>query len=150
MKITTCALVIINKDGDILACHGYGKPKENGYDFPKGCYDENTDKDHLSTALRELKEETGIILNPCNDNISIIDAGIHPHTKHKDIHIFIYKTDTFPDINALKCTSFFIDKHGNQKPEMDYFSIIHKQDRNKYFYHVLQNKFQLIDNLNEK
>jgi hypothetical protein len=34
-------------------------------------------------------------------------------------------------------------------PEMDGYAIIHKKDRAKYFYHGLQNKFELIDKINE-
>lgn len=46
MKTVTCAMVLINKDGDILGCHGTEKPIENGYDLPKGCRDD-ADKDDL-------------------------------------------------------------------------------------------------------
>ena len=145
MKTTTCALVIINKDGDILGCHGYGKPVENGFDLPKGCYDD-TDKDHLATALRELKEEAGIVLL---ESEPIIDAGIHNHNSKKNIHIFIYRTEKFPDIESLHCTSYFTDIHGKEVPEVDYYKIISKDERMKYFYPVLHNKFEMIDEIND-
>lgn len=148
MKITTCALVLINKYGDILGCHGYGKPQENGYDFPKGCRDE-TDEDDLATAVRELKEETGIILL---DKEKVIDAGIHNHNAKKNIHIFIYRVKSFMnffDLSTLNCTTYFEDRNGKEVPEMDGYKIISKEDRAKYFYNVLQNKFELIDKINE-
>ena len=144
MKTVTCALVMINKYGDILGCHAYGKRTENGYDFPKGCYDKEDD-DHLTTALRELREEAGIILSKSEP---IIDAGIHNHNSRKNIHIFIYQVKHFPDIEKLNCTSYFTDRHGREVPEMDGYKIISKKDRGKYFYHGLQNKFELIDKLN--
>jgi len=144
MKIVTCALVIIDKYGNILGCHGTGKPTENGYDFPKGCAEQG--ENHLDAALRELMEETGIILSKSEP---IIDAGIHSHNKRKDIHIFIYRIKQFPDIKTLNCTSYFLDRNGKEAPEMDSFKIISKNERKKLFYHGLQNKFELIDKINE-
>ena len=145
-KEITCALVIINKDGDILGCHGTGKPIENGYDFPKGCYD-SKDKDELSTAIRELREETGIKLS-MSEIASIVDCGTHSHTKGKDIHIFLLKVEIFPNIDDLKCDSYFEWKFGKKLPEVNGYKIITKEDRSKYFYKVLQNKFEIIDQFN--
>lgn len=144
MKTVTCALVIIDKYGNILGCHGTGKPQKNGYDFPKGCAEDG--ENHLDAALRELMEETGIILSKSEP---IIDAGIHSHNKRKDIHIFIYRIKQFPDIKILNCTSYFIDRNGKETPEMDSFKIISKNERKELFYHGLQNKFELIDQINE-
>ncbi len=53
------------------------------------------------------------------------------------------------DLSTLNCTSYFTDRHGKEVPEMDGYAIIHKKDRAKYFYHGLQNKFELIDKINE-
>lgn len=149
MKTVTCAMVLINKDGDILGCHGTEKPIENGYDLPKGCRDD-ADKDDLATAIRELQEETGIILL---DKENVIDAGVHKHNAKKNIHIFIYRVKSFMnlfDLSKLNCTTYFEDKHGKTVPEMDGYRIISKGERSKYFYHVLQDKFELIDKINEK
>ena len=59
-KKITAAVVIIDKDGNILGCHGTGKPKDNGYDFPKGCVEEG-ETDEFAAA-RELKEEANIYI----------------------------------------------------------------------------------------
>ena len=144
---TTCALVIINKDGDILGCHGTGKPTTNGYDFPKGCY-EQSDKYHLMTAVRELKEETGMTLE-LEDVMKIIDCGTYHHSKNKDIHIFILQVTRMPNISGLKCTSYFKTESGNMYPEVNGYKIIKKEERSKYFYRVLQNKFEIIDQFNK-
>ena len=128
MKTVTCAMVMINGDGDILGCHGTEKPIENGYDFPKGCRDADDEND-LATAIRELQEETGIILL---DKERVVDAGIHPHNAKKNIHLFIYKVKEFHDLTV---------------PEMDGYKIIKKSEREKYFYHVLQDKFKIIDKI---
>lgn len=144
MKKVTCALVMIDRSGNILGCHGYGKPQRNGFDFPKGCHDE-TDVDHLATALRELYEETGIVLSRSSD---IIDLGIHPHTREKDIHIFVNRVDKFPNLSELHCDSTFVDRKGDVVPEMDGYAIIQPSERATLFYGALQNKFGLIDTAN--
>jgi 8-oxo-dGTP pyrophosphatase MutT (NUDIX family) len=140
-KLMTCAVVIINKNGDILGCHGTGKPNGEGYDFPKGCSD--LGESDLQTALRELYEETGIIMS----NEELIDCGIHNHNKEKNIHIFLCKTDTMPMIEKLKCSSYF-NFNGKQFPEIDYYEIIPKNKRDK-FNKVLQDKFKIIDSFNK-
>ena len=140
-KLMTCAVVIINKNGDILGCHGTGKPNGEGYDFPKGCAD--LGESDLQAALRELKEETGIIMS----NEELIDCGVYKHNKEKNIHIFLCKTDTMPMIEKLKCSSYF-NFNGNQFPEIDYYEIIPKNKRDK-FNKVLQDKFKIIDSFNK-
>jgi len=141
-KKVTAAVVIINKNGDILGCHGTNKPKDSGFDFPKGLVEDN--ESDISGALRELYEETGLVLHETD----LIDCGVHPHNKEKDIHIFLYRTDTMPDITKLVCNSFF-ELYGKQFPEVDFFEIISKENRHK-FNKVLQNKFSIIDEYNKK
>lgn len=142
-KIITCAVVIINSKGDILGCHGTGKDKLTGYDFPKGCADDG--ESDLEAALRELHEETGIVIT---DIKNIVDCGVYTHNNKKNIHIFMYKTENFPDIKNLKCTTYF-SLHGKEYPEIDDYEIIHKHERYR-FNKVLSNKFEIIDKFNQK
>ena len=79
-KKITAAVVIIDSEGNILGCHGTGKPAGRGYDFPKGCVEE--DEADIAAAIRELREETDIYLD---DSYRLIDAGVHPHNKKKNI-----------------------------------------------------------------
>lgn len=137
MKKITAAVVMIDKDGNILGCHGTGKPKNYGFDFPKGEVDDG-ERD-IDAAIRELHEETSIILS--RDNL--VDIGVYPHNKKKDIHLFLCKANELPNPKYLKCTSFF-ELNGKQIPEVDFYEIISKENRNK-FNMVLQNKFEIID-----
>lgn len=137
MKKITAAVVMIDKDGNILGCHGTGKPKNYGFDFPKGEVDDG-ERD-IDAAIRELHEETSIILS--RDNL--LDIGVYPHNKKKDIHLFLCKVNELPNPKYLKCTSFF-ELNGKQIPEVDFYEIISKENRNK-FNMVLQNKFEIID-----
>ena len=142
-KKITAAIVIIDSEGNILGCHGTGKPKDSGYDFPKGCVEEN--EVDIAAAIRELREETDIYLD---DSYRLIDAGVYLHNKEKNIHLFIYKTNYFPDLNTLKCTSCFENKYGKMIPEVDSYKIISKEERGM-FNKVLQNKFEIIDSFNK-
>jgi len=138
-KKITAAVVIIDADGNILGCHGTGKPKDSGYDFPKGCVEEG--ETDIAAAVRELREETDIYFLDY-DICHLIDAGVHHHNKEKDIHIFIYRTNYFPDLNTLKCSTFF-ERYGKKFSEVDGYRIISKSERGM-FNKVLQNKFDII------
>ena len=144
-KKITCAVVIINKDGDILGCHPTSHPEV--YDFPKGCAEEG--EMDMMAAVRELREETDILLYDENWNVlhELIDCGVYPHLKEKNIHIFLYKVNSFPDLSTLKCTSMF-EAHGKQFPEVDRYKIIKKDERH-LFMKCLQNKFDIIDSFNK-
>ena len=141
-KKITAAVVIIDSEGNILGCHGTGKAKDSGYDFPKGCVEEN--EVDIEAAIRELREETDIYLD---DSYRLIDAGVHPHNKEKNIHLFIYKTNHFPSLEQLKCSTYF-ERYGKQFPEVDSYKIISKEERGM-FNKVLQNKFEIIDSFNK-
>ncbi len=143
MKKTTAAVVIIDKDGNILAGHATGKPENTGYDFPKGCVEPG--EEHIAAAIRELREETG--LNVIETDL--IDAGTYPHNREKNIHIFICKMNVLPNTATLKCTSYFETPDGKRLPEMNGFKIISKEERGM-FNKVLQNKFDIIDSYNER
>lgn len=56
----SCGIVLFNSDEFLIIQHSV-KPNEDGghWDFPKGHVEEN--ETELETAVRELKEETGII-----------------------------------------------------------------------------------------
>ena len=138
-KEVTCAVVICDKEGNILGCHGTGKPQDSGYDFPKGLAEDG--EEDIDAAARELYEETGITL----PNEFLIDCGVHPHNKQKNIHIFLYKVPDFKNfkMDDLKCITYF-ELHGKHYPEVDGYKIISKEERNM-FNKVLWNKFTIID-----
>lgn len=147
-KNITAAVVMIDRDGSILACHATGKGKDKGYDFPKGLVE--VDESDLFAAMRELQEETGIWLYDPNGWWTkanrLIDCGIYRHNNTKDIHIFLYRVDEFPDLNQLECTSYF-ERDGKSYPEVDSFKII-KKDERYMFNKVLHDKFAIIDQRN--
>ena len=60
-KKISCGILICTEHG-FLAVHPTGRKNEfNCYDIPKGCH--NNNETYYQTAVRELKEETGLDLD---------------------------------------------------------------------------------------
>ncbi len=85
---TSCGIVLVNCDSVLLLLHRLGH-----WDLPKGHIEDG--EEHIETALRELKEETGI------ENV-IIDHEFKSHSeyayknsgrlKKKQVHWFLATT----------------------------------------------------------
>lgn len=112
-KSTSCGVIIT--DGKvILLGHSTGN---RHWDIPKGSMDSG--ETFIDTALRELNEETSIVLTP-ND---VSDLGHHEYTPRKDLYLFLYKTDNLPLIQDVICTSMC--ERGNRTfPELDFFKYV--------------------------
>jgi len=95
--------VIITDFKDILIGHTTGMGKYHSYDIFKGWVWFNIEN-HKSAALRELKEESGIILKPTD----LLDLGTFKYRSNKDLHLFLYKSTNVKkefDIKKLSCSS---------------------------------------------
>lgn len=133
-KRMTCGIIISNDYDSILAGHPTGKRyNKECYDFLKGCAEEG--EEDIDCALRELKEESGIDLKNKIDEIK--DLGIFNYNREKNIHLFLYRVKEFPNIDYLKCTSYFEGYHGKMLPEMNGFRVIRKNER-YLFYKAIQ------------
>lgn len=130
MKVTSCILITDGKN--LLG--GLATGKKDGtktYDVAgKGCID--LGEDPLETAIRELKEETGIQLNS-KAKKSIVDLGEHPYIKDKNIHIFSLRVSEMPDISTLFCKSTF-SMYGRELPEIKAYKIIPINEIFDWFY----------------
>jgi len=97
-----------------LLCHPTNAGKR--WDFPKGLAEPG--EVHLNTALRELFEETGTLLDIDN----VLDLGQHPYIKGKDLHLYYIELNDIKP-NLMKCTSLVENKNRDDYPEMDAFAI---------------------------
>ena len=142
MKVTSCILVTDGKN--LLGGLATGKKDENkNYDIAgKGCIDPG--EDPLETAIRELKEETGIQLTS-KAKKSIIDLGEHDYIKGKNIHIFSLRVSNMPDVSSLFCKSTF-SMYGRELPEIKSFKIIPINEIFDWFYPSLAKVLNIVIN----
>lgn len=125
-KELSCGFIIVDKKtGKYLGCHPTGKKRV--FDITKGHLD--PPEDELSCAIRECKEETGIVVSR---NDPIFDCGVMPYKSDKDLHIFIIVKDV--NIPQLHCDSKF-NLYGRMVPEMSGYSLLDNFDE---FYGGLQ------------
>lgn len=93
---TSVGVFIRNAQGHWLLGHATG---QRHWDIFKGMPDAG--ETPTQTALRELREETGLTIHPSQ----LSDTGIHAYRSDKKLHIFAAQIEV--DCSTLKCTSFF-------------------------------------------
>lgn len=122
MKIT-CGIFLFDGEDNILICRVTNS--KNLWSIPKGLVDEN--ETFIDTALRELKEETSIILN--NPQLKFI--GDFKYLKsNKMLKAFYLKIDEKIDENSLHCSSM-VNLKGRIFPEVDQFKWVNLEEAKK-------------------
>ena len=108
----SCGLVLLNEDGDVLLAHA---TETRHWDIPKGAPDPA--ENHRDTALRETREETGLVL----DSHALIELGRFPYRRDKELHLFATRLRRAEvALDTLTCTSMFNSYYsGLLIPEMD-------------------------------
>lgn len=112
-KDVTCG--VLYRYGDkFLICH-----LSPWWSIPKGVRDSG--ETLAEAAVRELREETGIVLKP--EDLSL--KGVFPYKKDKDLALFEYKATEPLDTEHLVCVSFYENKTlGKRLPEVDRFKMV--------------------------
>lgn len=78
MPRTVSAGVVVTDGNSLLLCHVTGAKH---WDLPKGKID--LGEEPITAAVRELREETGLIVDP----VSLVDLGRFAYKKNKDLHL---------------------------------------------------------------
>lgn len=110
----SCGTLVVNPAGLLLLCHVTNTAR---WDIPKGMQDPG--EDTLSAAIRELREEAGIVFAAARFE----DLGGFAYRRDKRLHLFRVRVDDeLGDLAALHCTSFFPHPvTGKPTPETDGF-----------------------------
>ena len=103
-------LLLVNSKGELLLAYSH-----NEYQFPGGTKESN--EDIVDTVYRELREETGIILNNLNLEPIIKSSGYYKdwpfvgRNKRVDIYYYEIEIDEKPNLDNLDLTDN--EKNGN-------------------------------------
>jgi putative (di)nucleoside polyphosphate hydrolase len=105
--------VVITDGARLVLGHATGSPR---WDIPKGLAEPG--ETLLDAALRELREETGLI-GPA----SLAALGVHAYLPGKDLALFLWCPDPLPDPASLRCTAM-VERPGRTPfPELDRFGV---------------------------
>jgi putative (di)nucleoside polyphosphate hydrolase len=138
---TTCGVFIFDRDGKFLLCHPTGS-NEKQFSIPKGLNDPG--ETYLETAVREVFEETGIVLKPENlKEMPEFYEYKHKNKRLKGFFTFLNKID----FDKLICTSTFLDK-GIEWPEIDKYIItsnirILKSEQFRLYQDIIMDGFKI-------
>jgi ADP-ribose pyrophosphatase YjhB (NUDIX family) len=110
----SCGVILLDSQARVLLAHA---TETNHWDIPKGQGEPG--EAPIDAALRELREETGIVFAPER----LTDLGRFAYRPGKDLHLFAARVaDGEVDIAQCVCTSMFRSRtSGSMIPEMDAF-----------------------------
>jgi putative (di)nucleoside polyphosphate hydrolase len=111
-QATSCGTLVVDSGRRLLLCHITGTAK---WDIPKGMQDPG--EDPLTAAMRELREESGLVFAPER----FVELGRVAYRRDKALHLYrVDVGDELPTLDHLVCRSYF-PHHvtGKPTPEMD-------------------------------
>jgi 8-oxo-dGTP pyrophosphatase MutT (NUDIX family) len=134
-RTVSCGVVILNGQGDVLLCHA---TETTHWDVPKGAADPG--ESPREAALRELVEETGIVL-PAG---RLKDLGRFVYRRDKDLHLFAVRVgEDEVRIENCVCESYFPRySDGTMIPEMDAYRWVSPVDVDTFASRSLARLFQ--------
>lgn len=141
-RVISCGVVLLDADGRVFLAHA---TETSHWDIPKG-HGEEGEAAHV-TALRELVEETGIVLAPER----LKDLGLFVYRRDKDLHLFAARVrDGEVDLAKCTCTSMFPRRSdGTMIPEMDAYRWAATDEVERYASRSLTRLFQTTLSLAE-
>ncbi|HEY2619104.1 MAG TPA: NUDIX hydrolase [Acetobacteraceae bacterium] len=106
--------VIVTDGKRVLLGHATRSPR---WDIPKGLAE--PDESHAAAAVRELAEETGLVV--AEDELRTL--GVHAYLRDKDLALFVWMPAMMPAPDTLMCRSAFVLPDGSVVPEFDRFGL---------------------------
>lgn len=111
MKTTSHGVLVLDADAELLLCHATGG---RHWDIPKGMA--MAGETSAQAALREAREECGLRLDP----LRFDDLGRFTYRPDKDLWLHALLIERV-DPSQCVCSTFFTDRWGRLRPEMDAF-----------------------------
>jgi 8-oxo-dGTP pyrophosphatase MutT (NUDIX family) len=141
-KVISCGVVLLDPAGRVLLAHA---TETSHWDIPKG-HGEAGEAPHV-TALREMVEETGIVI----DAQRLTDLGLFVYRRDKDLHLFAARAHAQElDLSPCVCTSLFPRRSdGMLIPEMDAYRWAAPDEVERYASRSLARLFQTTLSLAE-
>ena len=118
MKTTSHGVLLVDADAELLLCHATGA---RHWDIPKGMADPG--ETSAQAALREAREECGLDLDPR----TLVDLGRFTYRPDKDLWLHAALIERV-DPSRCVCSTFFTDRWGRSRPEMDAFRWVPFED----------------------
>lgn len=112
-RVTSCGVLVTDRQRLLLG-HATHSPR---WDIPKGIADPG--ESHRAAAVRELDEETGLIVPPD----ALQELGVHRYLPGKDLALFVWTPAEMPRVETLVCRSTFPLPSGAMVPEFDRFGL---------------------------
>lgn len=109
----TCGVIVTDTRG-YLICH---PTHSKWWDLPKGRQDPG--ETYVQTAMRELREETGITVS--ENQLSYL--GIFDYKPEKRLALFYHQVDTMYNPKVMNCISM-VNHYNKPFPEMDSFKVV--------------------------
>lgn len=124
-RTVSCGVILLDQRGRLFLAHATATTH---WDIPKG--QGEAEEAPIDTALRELREETSIVLAPER----LTDLGRFAYRRDKDLHLFAVRVaDDEIDPANCACTSMFPSRRdGRMIPEMDAFLWVDPEDVPRY------------------
>jgi len=111
---TSCGVVVT--DGALVLLGRFALREL--WDIPKGVAEPG--EDFAAASARELREETGLEA-PAG---ALLPLGVHRYLPRKDLALFLWRVDTMPAPEGLRCASVFRATDGTWLPEFDRFAVL--------------------------
>lgn len=142
MKKSAGVIIILNKD-KVLLCHPSNSRWFGTYSFPKGGLEEG--ESTLDAAIRELREETSVIVNKNQisnlENPIVVTYENKKGTKYKTITLYTVHINNLSEINL---ESEIIPKERLQIEEIDWAGFIDKDEAKLRIFHKTASVLETI------